>query len=108
MALVETMRICFLLLASLLAGAPVYAQGSRKLAPPAPVPAAAPAPAEVAPAPAMQPHGPTRIDFDDRLVQGQTNKLGAVYLYQRKAPAQPSLLVRRNTFRDEIARDLLE
>jgi hypothetical protein len=56
----------------------------------------------------MQPHGPTRIDFDDRLVQGQTNKLGAVYLYQRKAPAQPSLLVRRNTFRDEIARDLLE
>ncbi len=104
------MRTCFLLLASLLAGAPVYAQGSRKSAPPAPAPttAPAPAPAEAPPAPAMQPHGPTRIDFDNRLVQGQTNKLGAVYLYQRKAPAQPSLLVRRSTFRDEIARDLLE
>lgn len=56
----------------------------------------------------MQARGPTRIDLDDRLVQGQTNKLGAVYLYQRKAPAQPSLLVRRSTFREEIARDLLE
>ena len=52
--------------------------------------------------------GPMRIDFDDRLVQGQTNKLGAVYLYQRKDPAQPSLLERRRSFREEIARDLVE
>jgi hypothetical protein len=65
------------------------------------------APAAAAPGP-MQARGPTRIDFDDRLLQGQTNKLGAVYLYQRKAPAQPSLLTRRTSFRDEIARDLLE
>jgi len=56
----------------------------------------------------MTPRGPTRIDFDDRLVQGQTNKLGAVYLYQRKTPAQPSLLARRQSFRAEITRDLLE
>lgn len=59
-------------------------------------------------APGMTPRGPTRIDFDDRLLQGQTNKLGAVYLYQRKTPAQPSLLSRRHGFREEIARDLLE
>src|SRR5262245_7133682 len=52
--------------------------------------------------------GPMRIDFDDRLVQGQTNKLGAVYLYQRKDPAQPSLLERRRSFREEIAKDLVE
>jgi len=52
--------------------------------------------------------GPTRIDFDDRLVQGQTNKLGAVYLYQRKDPAQPSLLSQRRSFREEIAKDLVE
>jgi hypothetical protein len=58
--------------------------------------------------PAMQVRGPTRIDLDDRLLQGQTNKLGAVYLYQRRAPPQPSLLSRRTSFRDEIARDLLE
>lgn len=77
-----------------------------------PAPAAAAKPAEAAaPAPAppaLAPRGPTRIDFDDRLLQGQTNKLGAVYLYQRKAPAQQSLLQRRQGFRDEIARDLLE
>ena len=72
----------------------------------APTPSAAPAPS-AAPG-QMQARGPTRIDFDDRLLQGQTNKLGAVYLYQRKAPAQPSLLTRRTSFRDEIARDLLE
>ena len=66
-------------------------------------------PAEAAAAqPLMTPRGPTRIDFDDRVVQGQTNKLGAVYLYQRKTPAQQSLLARRQSFRAEIARDLLE
>jgi len=58
--------------------------------------------------PAMQVRGPTRIDLDDRLLQGQTNKLGAVYLYQRRAPPQPSLLTRRSSFRDEIAREILE
>jgi hypothetical protein len=73
----------------------------------APAPAAVPGTPPQAPA-QMQARGPTRIDFDDRLLQGQTNKLGAVYLYQRKAPAQPSLLTRRTSFRDEIARDLLE
>lgn len=52
--------------------------------------------------------GPQRVDFDDRLLQGQSNRLGAVYLYQRKAPAQPSLLDRRKSFRKEIAHDLLE
>jgi len=78
------------LIASLLTAAPILAQGNA------------------APAAVMQVRGPTRIDFDDRLVQGQTNKLGAVYLYQRKSPAQRSLLVRRSTFREEIARDLLE
>jgi len=69
---------------------------------------APPTPFTRPPAPLMTPRGPTRIDFDDRLVQGQTNKLGAVYLYQRKSPAQPSLLARRQSVRAEITRDLLE
>jgi hypothetical protein len=82
--------------------------GQEKAAP-APKPTDPPkAAAQAAPPAQMQARGPTRIDFDDRLLQGQTNKLGAVYLYQRKAPAQPSLLTRRTSFRDEIARDLLE
>ncbi len=63
---------------------------------------------EPAAAPVSALRGPQRIDFDDRLVQGQTNKLGAVYLYQRKDPAQGSLLERRKSFREEIAKDLVE
>lgn len=99
------------LVLALLASTGALAQGKGRheaAAPTAEKKPAAPAPAAEAPAPAMVPRGPTRIDFDDRLVQGQTNKLGAVYLYQRKAPQQQSLLHRRQTFRDEIARDLLE
>jgi hypothetical protein len=98
----------WLLAAALLCSVPVWAQGAQKRADKAEKSTAAKdAPAE-APASLMTPRGPTRIDFDDRLVQGQTNKLGAVYLYQRKTPAQPSLLARRQSFRPEIARDLLE
>lgn len=46
--------------------------------------------------------GPTRIDFDDRLVQGQTNKSGAVYLYERKELKQRSMVKTRESFREEI------
>ncbi|HEY8207120.1 MAG TPA: hypothetical protein VIG99_06555 [Myxococcaceae bacterium] len=46
--------------------------------------------------------GPTRIDFDDRLIQGQTNKSGAVYLYDRKELQTKSMVKRRETFRQEI------
>ena len=46
--------------------------------------------------------GPTRIDFDDRLIQGQTNKSGAVYLYDRKELKQRSMIKKRETFREEI------
>src|SRR5690349_6771532 len=46
--------------------------------------------------------GPTRIDFDDRLIQGQTNKSGAVYLYDRKELKQRSMIKTRDSFRDEI------
>ena len=46
--------------------------------------------------------GPTRIDFDDRLIQGQTNKSGAVYLYDRKELKTPSMIKKRESFREEI------
>src|SRR5258708_6763910 len=56
------------------------------------VAASKPAPAEVKRAQAentetqeeMASRGPTRLDFDDRLIQGQGNKVGTVYLYDRK------------------------
>lgn len=46
--------------------------------------------------------GPTRIDFDDRLIQGQTNKSGAVYLYDRKELKTRSMIKKRESFREEI------
>lgn len=79
------------------------------------VPAAVPAAAEPAPpaasgdsgsAPAMR--GPTRIDFDDRLIQGQSNKSGAVYLYDRKELKIRSMIKKRENFRDEIVGSLYD
>jgi hypothetical protein len=51
--------------------------------------------------------GPTRIDFDDRLIQGQTNKSGAVYLFDRKELQVRSMVKQRSSFRDQIVRDVL-
>ena len=45
--------------------------------------------------------GPTRLDFDDRLIQGQTNKSGAVYLYDRKELKTRSMIRERDSFRSE-------
>jgi hypothetical protein len=45
--------------------------------------------------------GPSRIDFDDRLIQGQTNKSGAVYLYDRKELKVKSMIKERESFRSE-------
>lgn len=58
-----------------------------------------PAPAASATRPTR---GPARIDFDDRLIQGQTNKSGAVYLYDRKELKTRSMIRERDNFRSEI------
>jgi len=61
---------------------------------------AEPAPAKAAEvAPPGELRGPTRIDFDDRLIQGQTNKSGAVYLFDRKETGISSMVKRRKSFR---------
>lgn len=59
-------------------------------------------------APAAPVRGPTRIDFDDRLIQGQTNKSGAVYLYDRKELKIRSMIKKRDNFRDEIVGSLYD
>lgn len=69
------------------------------MAPTTPIPAA---PATASAPGAPQQRGPTRIDFDDRLIQGQANKSGAVYLYDRKELKQRSMIKKRETFREEI------
>jgi len=91
----------------------------KKPAAPAKKPAAAaPASAPAAAAPDAAPsgdsggapgvRGPTRIDFDDRLIQGQTNKSGAVYLYDRKELKIRSMIKKRENFRDEIVGSLYD
>jgi len=65
------------------------ARRARPAPPPAPDPA--PAPTSF--------RGPTRVDFDDRLIQGQTNKSGAVYLFSRKETNISSMVRRRKSFR---------
>ena len=64
---------------------------------------------EAAAAPASGPvssRGPTRIDFDDRLIQGQTNKSGAIYIFERKNSEIHSMVRRRTSFREEILRSI--
>ena len=72
---------------------------------------AAPKPSvrESAPPPqeSVAPRGPTRLDFDDRLIQGQTNKSGAVYLFDRKELSVKSMVQQRSSFRDQIQKDIL-
>ena len=46
--------------------------------------------------------GPARIEFDDRLVQGQTNKANAIYLFERRESALRTLLKKRTNFHEEI------
>lgn len=80
---------------------------SRRPPPPPEKKAPEPTADEGAPAPeanaAQVPHrGPTRLDFDDRLIQGQTNKAGAVYLYERKELKVQSMVRLRENFRPEI------
>ena len=66
--------------------------------------AAADAPAE----PSARRSGPSRIEFDDRLVQGQTNKANAIYLFERRESALRSLLKKRAEFHDQIDETLEE
>jgi hypothetical protein len=51
---------------------------------------------------------PTRIDFDERLVQGQTKRAEALYLFERKDSEIRSMVFRRKSFRQEILRKLDE
>lgn len=73
----------------------------------APAPSAPSAPA---PSPAAQEElvneatrrGPTRVEFDERLLQGQTNKANAIYLFQRRESALRTLVKKREHFHAEI------
>ena len=52
--------------------------------------------------------GPTRVDFDDRLIKGQTTKAGSVYIYDRQEIDIKSLVNRARSFRARIIRTVFE
>ena len=52
--------------------------------------------------------GPTRVDFDERLIKGQTTKAGSVYIYDRQEIDIRSLVKRSRTFRGRIVRTVFE
>ncbi len=78
---------------------------------PAPTPGPAPTAAPVAPARADAEgeegralQRGERVEFDARLIQGQTAKAGAVYLFERVSSNLRSMVRERTSFRDEIVR----
>jgi hypothetical protein len=42
--------------------------------------------------------GPKRVEFDDRLIKGQTARAGAVYIYNRQKSDVRSLVVLKRQF----------
>ncbi len=62
-----------------------------------------------APARAEEPfRGPTRVDFDERLIKGQTTKTGSVYIFDRQEIAIDSLVSKKRSFRARIIRTVFE
>ncbi len=43
-----------------------------------------------------------RVEFDERLIQGQTAKAGAVYLFERMSSDLRSMVKERSSYRDEV------
>ena len=108
----------------MLSGSAALAAGKKKAAKAAPAAAAAKREAPAVnlnsrpPAGAVEPQadsggaaptrGPTRIDFDDRLIKGQTTKTGDVYIYDRQSIDIKSLVNRARSFRARIVRTVFE
>ena len=108
LSIVGALGLSALLLSSSTAAA--AKPNKRAAKPAAAAPKAEPAPTKADAAPAGNSgdgedagrRGPARIEFDDRLVQGQTNKANAMFLFERRESALRSLLKKRTNFHDEI------
>jgi hypothetical protein len=79
--------------------APAAEAGTPAPAAEAPAPSSAESSAPVAP---IRQNGPSRIEFDDRLIQGQTNKANAIYLFERRASELRTLVKKRRHYHREI------
>lgn len=52
--------------------------------------------------------GPTRVNFDERLIKGQTTKAGSVYIFDRQQSEVGSLVNRKRSFRHKVLRTVFE
>jgi hypothetical protein len=52
--------------------------------------------------------GQTRLNFDERLIKGQTTKAGSVYIFDRQEIAIDSLVSRKRTFKQRVIRTVFE
>lgn len=52
--------------------------------------------------------GPSRVNFDERLIKGQTTKAGSVYIFDRQQIEIKSLVKRERSFRTRIIRTVFE
>lgn len=52
--------------------------------------------------------GPTRVNFDERLIKGQTTKAGSVYIFDRQESEIRSLVERKRNFRHKIIKTVFE
>lgn len=86
--------------------APGPAAGARRKAsrPPEKAPESAPAKSEPEAGSAIK-RG-ERIEFDERLMQGQTARAGALYLFDRKPSDLRSMVRERESYRGEIVREI--
>ena len=57
---------------------------------------------------AQESRGPSRVNFDERLIKGQTTKAGSVYIYDRKTVDMKSLVKIQRSFREKIIRSVFE
>ena len=46
--------------------------------------------------------GPSRVDFDDRVVKGQTQGTGSVYIFERQKVEMRSMVHKTRSFRERI------
>ena len=52
--------------------------------------------------------GPTRVNFDERVIKGQTAKSGSVYIFDRQEMGINSLINKKRLFRERTIRTVFE
>ncbi|MBN1959377.1 MAG: hypothetical protein JW841_00395 [Deltaproteobacteria bacterium] len=52
--------------------------------------------------------GPTRVNFDERIIKGQTAKSGSVYIFERQEIATDSLINKKRLFRERTIYSVFE